>query len=86
MDDAPIQIGNEQVVREVRELAALTGVSEIDAVAEAVRLELARAKRSLSIEERLRAVEEAVREFNEAPIVGPMLTDDDFYDEDGFPR
>jgi hypothetical protein len=86
MADAPIQIGNEQVVREVRELAALTRMSEADAVAEAVRSELQRVRREMTVEERIRAVDEIVKRFAALPIIGPMLTDDDLYDEEGLPR
>lgn len=35
---------------------------------------------------RLAAVNETVRRFQALPIVGPLLTDDDLYDEDGLPK
>ncbi len=86
MTTAPIQIRNEDAVRDIRELAALTGRPITETVAAAVRTELQRARRGGNIEQRRRAIEDAVRRFKEAPVIGPLLTDDDLYDEDGFPR
>ncbi len=83
---APVQIRKQAVVRDIRELAELTHRPITEAVASAVRAELERARRNSDIEQRRRAVEEAVRQFREAPVVGPLLTDADFYDEDGLPR
>ena len=86
MTATPVQIRKEDVVRDIRELASLTGQPITEAVAAAVRSELQRARRSSDIEERSRAIREIVRRFHELPIVGPPLTDDDLYDEDGLPR
>ena len=82
----PIQIRRDDVVQDIRELAMLTDQPITDAVAAAVRAELARVRFHSTIDARRAAVEEAVRRFREAPVVGPMLTDDDLYDEDGMPR
>jgi hypothetical protein len=82
----PVQIRNEDVVRDIRELAALTGKPLTEAVAEAVKSELTRARRTSDVETRRREVRRLVEEFKTLPKVGPMLTDDDLYDEDGLPK
>ncbi len=82
----PVQIRNDDVVRDIRELAALKRKPITEAVAEAVKAELERARRNSDIEARRREVRRLVDEFNALPRVGPMLTDDDLYDEDGLPR
>lgn len=84
--NAPIQIRRDDVVQDIRELAALTEQPITEAVAGAVRAELARARAKSGIEARRQAVAEIVRQFREAPVVGPMLTDADLYDEDGMPK
>jgi antitoxin VapB len=84
--NAPIQIRRDDVVQDIRELASLTEQSITDAVASAVRAELARTRAKSGLEARRQAVQEIVRQFRELPVVGPMLTDADFYDEDGLPR
>jgi hypothetical protein len=88
MKIAPIQIRNEDVVRDIRELAHLTRRPITDAVAAAVRGELDRVQRVFANdrEARLKAIKTAVRQFKQAPIVATMLGDDDLYDEDGLPR
>ena len=86
MTDAPIQIRKEAVVRDIRELASLTGRPITEAVAAAVRSELERTRRMSDIEERRRAVHDIVERLHQLPRVGPMLTDDDLYDEDGLPK
>jgi hypothetical protein len=88
MKDGPIQIRNEGVVRDIRELARLTQKPITEAVAAAVQEELGRAKRlsAKRREDRLRAIAAAVKQFKSLPLVGPMLTDDDLYDQDGLPK
>jgi hypothetical protein len=88
MNDAPIQIRNLKVVRAIRELASDSGQSISDAVGEVVLAELARRRSAQdeTFESRLAASREIRRRFRELPVVGPTLTDDDFYDEDGLPR
>lgn len=44
------------------------------------------ARREAAIQAKMAAVEEIVREFNALPILGPLLTDDDIYDENGLPK
>ena len=86
MTDAPVQIRNEDVVRDIRELAALTGKPITEAVATAVRSELKRARGRGDLDRRRRAIDDAVRRFREAPVTGAMLSDDDLYDQHGLPR
>jgi hypothetical protein len=84
----PIQIRNEEVVRDIREAAALTHQTITDVVAEGVRAVLVRARQQASPETRRRRVDAIVADFQAAVRVhgGPMITDDDLYDENGLPR
>ncbi|TFW12768.1 ribbon-helix-helix protein, CopG family [Brevundimonas intermedia] len=86
--NAPVQIRKPEVAERLRELARLEGKSITDLVEEMVRERDERlvARREAEIEAKLAAVEEIVAHFNSLPIVGPLLTDDDFYDEDGLPK
>ena len=84
--NTPVQIRRDDVVRDIRELATLTNTPMTQAVALAVRAELRRARAQDDLEVRRKAVAETVRRFREAPIVGPMLTDADLYDDDGLPK
>ncbi len=83
---SPIQIRRPDVVGDIRDLAALKQVPLTAAVAEAVRTELAQARREGEIQSRLRNVRRLVGELHRLPRVGPLLTDDDLYDEDGLPK
>ena len=88
MNDAPIQIRNPEVVRAIRQLARHTGRPITQVVAEAVNAQMQRVGK-VSPQERdrkLRAIREAVARFHDLPVVGPLLTDEDLYDEDGLPR
>ena len=84
----PIQIKRPDVVQDVRALADLTGVSITDAIAEAVRsqLALARTNADARLRKRRREAEKGLAEIRKLPVVGPPLTDSDLYDEDGFPK
>lgn len=86
--NAPVQIRKADTVERLRRLAAQEGKSITDLVDEMVRErdERKAAAREADIAERRRGVEEAVRRFNALPIVGPLLSDDDLYDEDGLPK
>jgi hypothetical protein len=88
MKRAPVQIRNDAVVRDIRELSALTGKPITEAVAGAVQAQLQRERRLRDgeIARRLEEVREIVKRFNSLPRVGPMLTDEDLYDEDGMPK
>ena len=81
----PVQIKNHEVVRDIRELAALTRQPITEAVASAVRSELQRARRLSEIEQRRRAVREIVDRLHARPRIGPALADEDLYDDDGLP-
>ena len=72
----------------LREIARLEGRSITDLVEDMVRERDERliARREAEIEAKLAAVEEIVAHFNSLPIIGPLLTDDDLYDEDGLPK
>ena len=87
MNDAPIQIRNPDVTRAIRELAEKKGQPITEAVAEAVNAELVRpgGEREAVVKRKLAAVREIVERLNALPVVGPLLTDDDLYDEDGLP-
>lgn len=86
--NAPVQIRKADVVERLRRLATLEGRSITDLVDEMVRERDERlfVKREADIERRISEVNEIVREFNALPVVGPLLTDDDIYDEDGLPK
>ena len=86
--NAPVQIRKPEVAERLRALARLEGKSITDLVDEMVRERDARltAAREAEIDVRRQAVQEAVRRFNALPILGPLLTDDDLYDEDGLPK
>lgn len=88
MNDAPIQIRNPEVVRAIRALAEKTGQPLTEAVGVAVKQELRRQKfeRDAEFERRLKAIHEVAEKFRDLPIVGPLITDDDIYDEDGMPK
>lgn len=85
---APIQIRNPEVVRDIRLLAELTHRPITDVVAEAVREKLAEAQRAreADIAYRLKKIAEIQERVAALPRLGPMPTDADFYDEDGFPK
>ena len=83
----PIQIRNEEVARDIRELASLRRKPLTEAVAEAVRTELVRARRaSTPRAERERKIDEILARVRALPRRGQPLTDDDLYDADGLPH
>ncbi len=86
--NAPVQIRKPEVAERLRELARLEGKSITDLVEDMVRERDERlvARREAEIEAKLAAVEQIVAHFNSLPIIGPLLTDDDIYDEDGLPK
>jgi hypothetical protein len=88
MNDAPIQIRNPNVVRDIRALAELSGMALTDAVADAVHHRLAElgAEREARIAEKLRLVEATLVPIDAIPNTGPLLTDDDLYDDYGLPK
>lgn len=86
MTDAPIQIRKPEVVRQIRRLADLKRQPITEVVATVVADALERVEREESLEERRRRAEQAIARYRALPKTGPMLTDEDLYDEDGFPR
>jgi hypothetical protein len=88
MNDVPIQIRNPDVIRAIRQLAAEKRLPITEVVGEAVNAELSRigTSRKAEVQRRLAAIADAVERFNALPVVGPMLTDEDLYDEDGLPK
>jgi hypothetical protein len=76
---APIQIGRADVADDVRALAPLTENSITDTVTQAVRAEAVLSQRRA---EAARMLDELRR----MPKIGPQLTDNDLYDEDGLPK
>ena len=85
---ATIQIKRSEVTEEVRALAALTGVSITDAIGIAVKrqLEIERAKADERLAKRRKDVGKLLAEIRRLPVVGPQLTDEDLYDENGLPK
>lgn len=86
--NAPVQIRKPEVAERLRELARLEGKTITDLVEEMVRERDERlvSDREANIQAKLAAVEEIVAHFQSLPILGPLLTDDDLYDEDGLPK
>jgi hypothetical protein len=82
----PIQIRNEDVAADVRELAARRGRSITEMIAQLVRPELERERRRGDPEARRREIARIVAEFRALPRRGKPLTDDDLYDEFGLPK
>lgn len=82
----PIQIRKEDVARDIRELAAMTGDNITDVVGKLVRAELDRERRRRSPEERERAIDRILAQVRALPRTGRVLTDDDLYDEYGLPK
>ncbi len=86
--NAPVQIRNADVIRDIRELAERMHLPITEAVGQAVRAEIERLRvdREAEAVEWRRQVDEIVEHFNALPTVGPLLTDDDLYDELGLPK
>lgn len=86
--NAPVQIRKAETVERLRRLAELEGRSITDLVDEMVRERDQRltTAREAEMERKIERGREIVRHFQSLPIVGPLLTDDDIYDEDGLPR
>lgn len=86
--NAPVQIKNEDVTARLRRLAAREGVSMTDLVDQMSREREARLSDAFEaeVERKIAAANEIVRHFQTLPILGPIPTDDDLYDEDGLPK
>jgi hypothetical protein len=85
---SPIQIKRPDVAEDIRLLADLMGVSITDAIGDAVRGRLAieRVKADAKLQKRRKALHSALLEIRSLPVIGPALTDDDLYDDDGMPK
>ena len=83
-----IQIKRPDVAEDIRTLAELTGASITDAIANAVRAQLAieRVKHDAKLRKRRRESEEALAELRRLPVIGPDISDDDLYDKHGLPK
>ncbi len=83
-----IQIRRPDVVEDARKLAALRGLSLTDAIGGALRKEVVEAERAAkeARDARFREAMKIVDEAQKLPIVGPLLTNADLYDEDGMPK
>ncbi|MDX2267268.1 MAG: type II toxin-antitoxin system VapB family antitoxin [Bryobacter sp.] len=88
MKAGAIQIRKEDVTQDIRMLAELMNLSITDAVAVAVKKQLAeeQAKKADRIEEKRRKSREIMERLWALPVVGPKLSDADLYDEDGLPK
>ncbi|WP_295706824.1 type II toxin-antitoxin system VapB family antitoxin [uncultured Brevundimonas sp.] len=86
--NAPVQIRKPDVAERLRNMALREGLSITELVDQMAREREARPDeaRRAEIERKIAAVNEIVREFNALPVLGPLLTDDDIYDEDGLPK
>lgn len=82
----PIQIRDEEAVSAIREAAALGNRSMTDVVKEGVKLILDRERHRAGAANRDRDIDQLLAEIRALPRVGPIPTDEDFYDEDGFPK
>jgi hypothetical protein len=83
----PVQIRNGEVAREIRELADLMGRPITAALGAVVHNELVRLKRRMSsADERDRRIDAILERVRNLPRTGETLTDDDLYDEGGFPK
>lgn len=86
--NAPVQIRKPDVAERLRSMALREGLSITDLVDQMAREREARIDeaRRAEIDRKIAVVNEIVREFNALPVLGPLLTDDDIYDEDGLPK
>ena len=82
--NAPVQIRKPEVAERLRRIAAREGKSITDLVDE---LTLERDQQiEAEVERRRSAVKALLNEVDALPRIGPLLTDDDLYDEDGLPK
>jgi antitoxin VapB len=87
MVDMSLNIKNERTHALVRELAILTGVSQTEAVEQAVRARLAELNEEADIQQRYERLMAISRETSQ--IIrenGWTLSTDDLYDEQGLPK
>ena len=84
----PIQVKRADVVAEVRELAAILGVSLTDAIHAAVKEQLLEKKAEARAEREAghRRADSMLKQIWAMPRIGPVLTDADLYDDEGMPK
>jgi hypothetical protein len=82
----PIQIRNEDVVRNLRELAARRQKPITEMIGEMALGELARDQHRENVGERRSEIARILSEIDALSHLGPPLTDDELYDENGLPR
>ena len=85
---APIQIRDPELTRDIRDHALETGRSLTKTIADAIALSREQAQRQKheDLAARRAAVEATIARIRALPDIGPRLTDDDLYDEDGLPK
>jgi hypothetical protein len=88
MTEAPIQIRNPHVIRDIRALAERLDRPITEVVAEAVRRRLAEeeAQDQDGQAARRRRLADILTRIDALPRLGPRLSDSDFFDSEGFPR
>lgn len=85
MVDVSLNIKNERTHALVRELATLRGVSQTEAVEEAVRERLAALRKDSDAQRRFERAMEIAREMTPGIRAAGVLSADFLYDEDGLP-
>lgn len=86
--NAPVQIRKPDVAERLRSVARQEGLSITDLVDQMIRERESRtdAAKETEIQRKIAEAKRIIADFQSLPIVGPLLTDDDFYDEDGLPK
>jgi len=82
--NAPVQIKKPEVAERLRRIARRQGRSITDVV-DALSLR-ADQEHEAEVQRKIARAEEIIAHFQSLPVVGPLLTDDDLYDEDGLPK
>jgi hypothetical protein len=86
--NAPIQIRKADVTERLRTLAQREGLSITDLVDQMARDREAQADsaKQAEIDRKIAAAEAIIAHFQSLPILGPLLTDEDLYDQGGLPK
>jgi hypothetical protein len=82
--NAPVQIRKPEVAERLRRISQREGRSITDVI-DALSLK-AEQEHEAEVQRKIACAEEIIAHFQSLPIVGPLLTDDDLYDEDGLPK
>jgi antitoxin VapB len=86
MVDVSLNIKNERTHALVRELATLRGVSQTDAVTEAVERRIAELRREAGIERQVEEILQLAKQLRDLAPDGFMDPDDLYDEETGLPR